>query len=70
MADAIDSNYPTFSTAGWPHWGYGADMIPTWCRMSPSAHETIGGCWGISSGQQATQGEEYCLRCECYQPTQ
>lgn len=39
--------------------------IPNWCRMHPLSHfDGMGGCWGISSGQVLTGGEQYCLNCE------
>ena len=41
--------------------------IPNWCRMHPFDHfDGMGGCWGISSGQVLTGGEQYCLNCEHY----
>ncbi len=40
--------------------------IPPWCQMSTLEHETLGGCWGISSGQQPQRGEKYCRLCEYY----
>lgn len=52
----------------WPYLGYGPDMVPVWCEMALPEHETMGGCWGISSGQQVVVGEDYCRTCELYRP--
>jgi hypothetical protein len=39
-------------------------VIPVWCCMSTLDHaDGMGGCWGITSGRVAKQGEIYCLRC-------
>lgn len=44
---------------------YPRDVIPSWCRMPLPDHEDgLGGCWGISSGQQPAQGERYCVGCD------
>ena len=46
---------------------YSLEMIPTWCRMSQSSHQDgLGGCWGISQGMVAEQGEEWCKPCDLY----
>ncbi|MHC4121923.1 MAG: hypothetical protein ACYSWO_31030 [Planctomycetota bacterium] len=42
--------------------------IPAWCQMPAPEHETLGGCWGISSGEQGERGEGYCEGCEYYGP--
>ncbi len=50
----------------WPYTGYGDDMIPTWCGMPTADHRAANGCWGISSGAQPAQGEDYCRVCELH----
>ena len=43
-------------------------VIPPYCTLPiVGGHaDGIGGCWGISSGQQPERGEEYCVKCEYY----
>lgn len=42
-------------------------IIPEWCKMHPHAHnDGMDGCWGISDGSVARQGESYCKECEYY----
>lgn len=41
--------------------------IPSWCKMPLGHHhDGIGGCWGISYGYVAREGEKYCQNCEYY----
>jgi len=42
-------------------------IIPTWCSMpKESHHDNIGGCWGITYGLVARNGNSYCIDCEYY----
>jgi len=45
---------------------YTLDQVPNWCYMSPEEHACLGGCWGISYGNVAREGESYCKGCELY----
>ena len=46
---------------------YPKEEIPSWCRLHPSEHECVGGCWGIWHGYVARIGEGYCKGCEYHQ---
>lgn len=42
-------------------------VVPNWCKMPSGYHnDGIGGCWGISYGYIADEGEDYCKTCEYY----
>lgn len=43
---------------------YSLDQVPSWCYMHPNEHQACGGCWGISYGNVARDGEKHCLTCE------
>lgn len=46
---------------------YPLEEVPVWCHMHPNDHQDgIGGCWGISYGYVAAEGEQYCKKCELY----
>ena len=48
---------------------YPLEMVPAWCGMPTKDHQDgLGGCWGISQGKVASDGEEWCKGCEFYQP--